>query len=228
MNLINFFKRKIKNTPFILPIVSSLYLKLIGNNKFKKMGSKNIIKVGTSIVRNSVVFIKGNFNEILIGNDGRLDNLKINIQGNYNRIYIDDSTNLNEAEFWIEDDYGKISIGKKTTVQGKTHFACIEGCEIKVGQDCMFSTEIVFRTGDSHSIIDSNGIRINKSKNIIVGNHVWLGNKTIINKGVEILDNCIVGAGSIVTKSLGDTGAVIVGAPARVVSRNVNWLRERI
>ncbi len=71
----------------------------------------------------------------------------------------------------------------------KTRLACIEGTSIEIGEDCMFSANIVFRTGDSHSIINSDGQRINASKSICIGNHVWIGNTVIVNKGVKVSDN---------------------------------------
>ena len=67
----------------------------------------------------------------------------------------------------------------------------------------MFSNDIEFRTGDSHSIVDlDTRKRINYSQNIHVGNHVWIGSRSIILKGVNIGNNSIIGTGSIVTKSI--------------------------
>ena len=209
-------------------MVSFAYQKIIGKNKFSVKGNKNKIELGTSIIRNSTIVVKGNFNEIIIDKHCILNQISISIFGNKNKIIIGDYSYFNEAEFWIEDDYNSITVGEKTTIHGKTQLACIEGCNIEIGQDCMFSTDVVFRTGDSHSIIDKNGKRINKSKSIKIGNHVWFGSKTIINKGVEILDSCIVGTGSVVTNSFDKAGVILVGSPARIIKENINWLRERI
>ena len=52
---------------------------------------------------------------------------------------------------------------------------------------------------------------------IIIGDDVWLGAKSVVLKGVSIGHGAVVGAGSVVTRSL-PSGAIAVGAPARVVA----------
>ncbi len=49
---------------------------------------------------------------------------------------------------------------------------------------------------------------------ISVGNNVFIGIRAIILPGVAIGDNCVVGAGSVVTRSV-PQGTVIAGNPAR-------------
>ena len=92
----------------------------------------------------------------------------------------------------------------------------------------MFSSEIVFRTGDSHSIIDLSGIRINHAKDIIIGDHVWIGHRVLVNKGVVISNNSGVGTGSVVTKKFNDENIIIAGCPAKIVKNDINWLGKRI
>lgn len=50
-----------------------------------------------------------------------------------------------------------------------------------------------------------------RRKPIRIGNNVWAGANVIILPGVEIADNCIIGAGFVVTKSFLNSGSVIVG-----------------
>lgn len=51
---------------------------------------------------------------------------------------------------------------------------------------------------------------------ITIGNNVWLGGGVIVCPGVTIGDDTVVGAGSVVTRSL-PAGVIAVGSPARVV-----------
>lgn len=55
-----------------------------------------------------------------------------------------------------------------------------------------------------------------KSAPITIGNNVWIGARTIILKWVEIWDNSVIGAGSVVTTSI-PSGVVAVGNPVRVI-----------
>ena len=157
-----------------------------------------------------------------------MKNCHIFIKGNNNTIIIADNVKAIGAEFWIEDDKNTINIDQGTYIAGKTHFACTEGQSISVGKKCLFSTDVVIRTGDSHSIIDDTGKRINPALPVTIGNHVWVGNKVTICKGSTIPDNCIVGTSCVVTKQIKDSNSVIVGIPGRVIKRDVNWDIRRL
>jgi acetyltransferase-like isoleucine patch superfamily enzyme len=53
-------------------------------------------------------------------------------------------------------------------------------------------------------------------EDIVIGRDVWLGARVIVVAGVSIGDGCIVGAGSVVTRSL-PPNSIAVGSPARIV-----------
>lgn len=92
----------------------------------------------------------------------------------------------------------------------------------------MLSSEIHIRTGDSHSILNENGERTNPSKNIKIGDFVWIGHRAILNKGVEIPSNSIVGANAVVFGKFEKENVLLVGHPAKILKENINWKRERI
>lgn len=52
-----------------------------------------------------------------------------------------------------------------------------------------------------------------------IGNCVWIGGGSIILPGVSIGDNCVIGAGSVVTKSI-PANTIAFGNPCRVVREN--------
>ena len=47
-------------------------------------------------------------------------------------------------------------------------------------------------------------------------NNVWLGESVIVNKGVTIGENSVVGSGSVVTKDI-PANSIAAGNPARVI-----------
>lgn len=61
---------------------------------------------------------------------------------------------------------------------------------------------------------------------IYIGNNVYIGNNTLIMPGVTILDNVIVGAGSVVTKSI-PSGYIVAGNPAKIVG-NIESYKDRM
>ena len=172
--------------------------------------------------------IIGSGNRVQIGRFCRLYNTKITTYGNDNGINLEDFVFANKGDFYIEDDKGTIYVAQHTTFAGATHLACIEGKTIKVGERCLFSSDIIVRCGDSHSLLDLSGKRINPSLDVTIGYHVWVGAREVILKGVEIPRDCVVGAGAIVTKPCPDSNCALAGNPAKVVKTQINWENDRI
>jgi serine acetyltransferase len=50
----------------------------------------------------------------------------------------------------------------------------------------------------------------------VLENNVWLGESVIVNKGVTIGENSVIGAGSVVTKNI-PANVIAAGNPARVI-----------
>lgn len=109
--------------------------------------------------------------------------------------------------------------------------------KVLIGDDCMFSFDIIIWPSDGHAIISDQGEYLNKGENITIGNHVWLGMGVNILKGSVLPDNSIVAARSVVTKNLVEAvrkaavpfggGAIFAGIPARLVkSGRFSWTRE--
>lgn len=67
------------------------------------------------------------------------------------------------------------------------------------------------------------GNRINISKDITIGEHVWIGANVSILKGCKIPNNSVIGTGAIVTKKFEKEGICIAGNPAKVVKEEINW-----
>jgi lipopolysaccharide O-acetyltransferase len=62
---------------------------------------------------------------------------------------------------------------------------------------------------------------------VVIGNNVWLGENVCVLKGVHIGENSIIGASSVVTKSI-PANSIAVGAPAKVVKQYDTSLKEWI
>ena len=129
----------------------------------------------------------------------------------------------------MEKDNNEIIIGCHFDCHGTTELAALEGTKIFIGDEALFSANIKFRTGDSHSILDINtGKRMNQSKSIVVGKHVWIGNSVTVLKGANIGDHSVVGIGSIVPGKTYPSNSVIGGNPAKVLKSEVDWCFEQI
>lgn len=92
-----------------------------------------------------------------------------------------------------------------------------------IGNNCLFSFDIWVRNADPHLIYDSaTRKRLNQTKSIFVGDHVWIGQSAMILKGSKIDSGCIIGAKSVVTGPVSHN-SVWVGNPIRKVRESVFW-----
>lgn len=223
-------RQAIKRVLFGEGIISKIVLRLICYLPFNnRIAMGNNVLTCSGLVYRSRFRIMGTNNIVRIGKGVRLNRVSIRVNGNNNVIDIQRNANLTTTEIVMEDDGGGLVIGEGTSLSGNTHLAVIEGKKIEIGNNCMFSANITVRVGDSHSIIqDESGKRINQSQSVIIGDHVWIGNQVILLKGTQIPPNCIVGSGSVVTKSFDEENVIIAGNPGRIVKRGINWLIERI
>lgn len=91
--------------------------------------------------------------------------------------------------------------------------------KISIGKGATIARDVVIRDYDGHTIELPN---YQISKPITIGENVWIGNRAMILKGVNIGNGAIIGAGSIVTKDV-PAGVIVVGNPARVIKEGVKW-----
>lgn len=78
------------------------------------------------------------------------------------------------------------------------------------------STSPVFLLGENIFGKNFGFKKFQSYKETIIGNDVWIGNRTIILQGVAIGDGAVIGAGSVVTKDV-EPYAVVAGNPARQI-----------
>ena len=194
-----------------------------------KLFSKNIrVSVGVSMISGLKIINHGNDNQIIIGDFVRIKNSTIIIHGNQNKISISDFAYLKDIELYMEDSKNEILINQHSSLCGKAHLAAIEGSKIIIGKECLFSSDLHFRTGDSHSILDMQGKRINPSKDIVIEDHVWIGTKVTCLKGTHIMKNSIIAATTTLCKAYDQENVIIAGVPGRIIKTDVNWTHQRI
>lgn len=88
---------------------------------------------------------------------------------------------------------------------------------IQIGENVTVSTDVNFVTHDNSAIkIYENGTDF--VGKIEIGDNCFIGTGSIILPGVSLANYTIVGAGSVVTKSVIEEGMVIAGNPAKKIS----------
>ena len=177
-------------------------------------------------IRKSII---GCDNIFIVGRDSIIQNVSLYIRGNSVRVEIGDGVIMGPGcSIRCEGDNIHVMIGKNTTMTRDIHFCAQEsGSSIIVGEDCMFSNNIIVRTSDSHPIFDAEGERINPPASVKIGDHVWIAPESTVLKGVVIGNGAIIGSKSLVTKTV-EPNCLFAGIPAHIVKKSISWTREEL
>lgn len=113
-----------------------------------------------------------------------------------------------------------LRFGDNFSMTGNSSIVCQK--DISFGNDCLLSWDILIMDSNFHQITNMQNDTINAPSPIRIGNHVWIGCRSTILKGVTIADNTVIAAGAIITKSLPATYTIYGGNNLKLKS-NINW-----
>ncbi|NDV02298.1 hypothetical protein [Pseudoroseicyclus tamaricis] len=119
----------------------------------------------------------------------------------------------------------EVTIGDDTSTHGLTVKAV--GSRVSLGRDCMIGGGSELHSTAYHGMVDLSGPepkRIEASRSIMIGDHVWLGEKSCCIGRVEIGSGAVLGAHGICRGKI-EANSVAVGNPAKVVRRQRTWVR---
>ena len=110
---------------------------------------------------------------------------------------------------------GSISIGDYTVVLPGVRIG--SASSVIIGRNCLLASKSYSTDADWHDLYDRNSAP-GASERVLLEDNVWLGDSSIVCKGVPIGENSIVGAGAVVTNDV-PPNSVAAGNPARVVKQ---------
>lgn len=128
-----------------------------------------------------------------------------------------------------------LSIGRFMMSRGPLYIKCLEGAQlyigdnvffnhncsltcaetIRIGNCCMIANNVVIVDHD-HVLTADGSISELISKEIEIGNSVWIGANVTITKGVHIGDGAVIGANSVVIHDI-EAHSVFAGVPAKKI-----------
>jgi len=114
------------------------------------------------------------------------------------------------------DSPSKLTIGKNVSINRN----CIlhAGGTIKIGDDVLIGPNVVVYS-QNHNFSEENLVIREQGyslKAVTIGNNVWLASNTIVLPGVSICSDVVIGAQSLVTKSI-DKSGVYAGNPLKYI-----------
>jgi acetyltransferase-like isoleucine patch superfamily enzyme len=107
---------------------------------------------------------------------------------------------------------GHLEIGDNVFINHGT--SIVASAHVRIGRDSLIGTHVMVMDCDFHTVEtkawDTTG------SPVLIGERVWLANRSIVLKGVTIGDDSVVGAGSVVTRDV-PPRTLVAGNPARVI-----------
>lgn len=204
--------------------------------KFDINGSSNKVYAGinpfTKEFCGNTFRIYGSDNCIEIDDGVRLTSCSIFIAGNHNYVHISKDCSLVMTGIHMEQDNNSVIINDGCTFHGRDNnqieLILDEATTIMLHRDCMIASGVKMRSSDSHSILDLKGKRLNLANNIMIAEHTWICQSSIILKGFSNGKRTVIAAGSICTKPFQNENVVIGGNPASILKKGIDWDRKQI
>lgn len=192
------------------------------NNFSDSHGNSLVASPSATALKTTIIF-----NEIgaslVIGENVKLNNCRI-ILGRNAQISIGDNCIL--SGLISCGAYSKIILENGVTVTSNVILRAVEKTNIEIGKDGMIASNVVIRTNDGHPIYDIHTKkRINMSRSIKIEEHVWLGDESLVLKGVVIEKGSIIAARAVVTKNI-PNNCLAGGIPASILKKDVTWERD--
>lgn len=119
------------------------------------------------------------------------------------------------VRFALPSLHATIAVGERTYINRDTEVHAVDA--VRIGSDCAIAWGVLITDTDYHQIIGAPMVAP-----ITIGDHVWIGARATILKGVTIGDGAVIAAGAVVTKDVAER-SVVAGNPARVIRTDVQW-----
>ncbi len=115
----------------------------------------------------------------------------------------------------------EVNLGSNIGASGITIYAR-KG--ISIGENTLIGANTKILDNDFHPIDEKarmvNDVSKVKSEKIVIGKNCFIGCNSIILKGTILGDNCVVGAGAVVSGKF-EKNSVIAGNPAKVIKNSI-------
>ncbi len=134
------------------------------------------------------------------------------VQGS-RRIYLGENLFLYRDLYFETQGDGEIHVGNNVVLSRGVHLVSFSRLEI--GDNSLVGEYSSIRDAN-HSIGDGSLVRNSghSSRPIRIGRNTWIGRGVSVLSGVEIGDDCVIGANAVVTRNV-LSGEVVAGVPAR-------------
>lgn len=119
---------------------------------------------------------------------------------------------------WILHARGYTNISKKIVIESGVRLDRLNPKGIHIASGCLIASGVTILSHE-HVFVKPDGSYY--LKDTFIGKNCFVGVNALICPGVHVGNECIVGAGAIVTKDVPDN-CMVVGVPAKVVKTGIH------
>ena len=145
---------------------------------------------------------------------------KLNLYKKYSKITVGNRTyfwpNVKISCVGSKEKAATLIIGDKSSIGDRTEIHC--GELIKIGNEVLISWDCNILDRDYHA--PDGGVE--GMKPVYINDHVWIGCRSIILKGITIGEGAIIAAGSVVTRDV-EPYSLMAGNPAKFIKKVKGW-----
>ena len=201
---------------------------IIENGLEVKAPSDNIIIGEPKLISSDIVF-KGKGNVLFAEEGARLKKSRITFRSDNALVYIS-SCKKHPCKMKIDAWGGTTAyIGKDNYFNGVMNVILSERQNLIMGGNGVFSFDIWIRTADPHILYDiENSKRINMSRSVLIGDHVWLGQNALILKGSRVGSGSVIAAAAVLAGKDVPSNSVFAGNPAVMIREGVFFVDDNV
>ncbi|MGN0355109.1 MAG: acyltransferase [Muricoprocola sp.] len=184
--------------------------------------SNQILGKAPEMVRSRILF-DGEDNILYCGENVQLVDSVLEFRGSHSIIFLEENKFPYGLNLVIQKDCA-FYMGKDNYINGNMHIILAENQNCVIGAQNNFSLQVWMRTADAHLLYDvETKKRMNASKSIFIGDHVWVGQSCFLLKGTQIDSGSVIGAMSVVANKKISCNTAWAGNPCREVRKGVFW-----
>lgn len=137
-----------------------------------------------------------------------------------NHYQIADTFYFNGREILLYGE-GEIICGENSYIGDRSTLHAANGYKLMIGNGCQISSNVRIFTQTAIADADFSQKPVpSKFGDVKIGNYCWIGANVLINPGVTIGENAVVGANSVVSKDI-PAGEIWGGVPAKLIRKKL-------
>lgn len=192
-------------------------------DELKQLEGGNVFRGVLPEMENSSIEFVGEGNILICDKDVKLVNSKLKFNGSNAVIHLGSDRHKYFINATVNNEC-VLFIGKGNYFNGTLNIVLSEHKHCFIGNDCLISFGIWIRNADPHLVYSTQDMkRVNPTRSIFIGDHVWIGQSAMILKGTQIDSGSIVGAMSLVAGKRIASNTSWGGNPAKMIAENIFW-----